>query len=81
VLVVLVPLAIVGVVRTAPFARALLAASVAATAVFYSFYELTPIHPRFLFVVLPVVLVLWAGGAAAALRAVPAQRVVHERQQ
>jgi hypothetical protein len=26
---------------------------------------LTPIHPRFLFVVLPMLFILWAAGAAA----------------
>jgi hypothetical protein len=42
---------------------------VAATAAFYTVYALTPIHPRFLFVVLPIVLVFWAAGAAVIVEA------------
>ena len=37
---------------------------VAGTGVFYSVYAVTNIHPRFLFVVLPPVLVLWCSGLA-----------------
>jgi hypothetical protein len=39
---------------------------VVATAVLYSFYQLTPLHPRFLFVAVPPVFVFWAAGVAAA---------------
>jgi hypothetical protein len=63
VLVVLVPLALLGCFGVRSRAGLLMWPSVAATALFYTFYELTPIHPRFLFVVLPLVLVLWVAGA------------------
>ncbi|HEX7626390.1 MAG TPA: hypothetical protein VF379_04975, partial [Gaiellaceae bacterium] len=63
VVLVLVPLALIGIKRAAPRAAVLLWSCVAVTALFYSFYELTPIHPRFLFVVLPIVLLFWAAGA------------------
>ena len=69
VLLVLVPLALVGTVRASRRMAALLWSCVAATAVLYTFYSLTPLHPRFLFVVLPIVLVFWAAGAAFVVRA------------
>ena len=50
------------------FARAVIAAPIAATAATYSFYDLTPIHPRFLFVMLPMVFILDATALAGALR-------------
>ena len=66
VLVLLVPLAIVGTFAVAPaWRRWLLWLVVAATAAFYSVYAVTDIHPRFLYVVFPVVLVLWAAGIVA----------------
>jgi hypothetical protein len=64
-LLVLVPLAVVGVVvlrRWWP--RSLLAAWVLSNAVFYSFYSFTPQHPRFLFASLPAAFVLGSLGAA-----------------
>ena len=64
VLLALLPLAALGTLRLRRRDAALLWATVLSTALFYTFYELTPLHPRFLFVVLPVVLVLWAAGAA-----------------
>lgn len=68
VLVMLVPLALLGTVRASRRAAALLWSCVAVTATFYTFYLFTPIHPRFLFVVLPIVLVFWAAGAAFVVR-------------
>lgn len=67
VLIVLVPLAAVGLLRCRPLAQVVLGAAIATTAVFYTFYELTPLHPRFLFVVVPMVLMLWTAGAAEIL--------------
>jgi len=69
VLVMLVPLALLGTVRASRRPAALLWSCVAVTATFYTFYLFTPIHPRFLFVVLPIVLVFWAAGAAFVVRA------------
>jgi hypothetical protein len=51
----------------------LLAAEILATAAFYTFYFATPIHPRFLFVVLPLVLVLCVAGACTIVGAVLAR--------
>ena len=51
--------------------RCCLAAAILATAAFYTFYFATPIHPRFLFVVLPLVLVLWAAGVCAVVGKAP----------
>jgi hypothetical protein len=64
VLVVLIPIALLGIVRASRRDATLLWACVAVTAVFYSFYEVTPMHPRFLFVILPIVLVFWAAGVS-----------------
>jgi hypothetical protein len=64
-LLVLVPLAVIGAFAVARSVSVLLAAEILATAAFYTFYFATPIHPRFLFVVLPLVLVLWVAGACA----------------
>jgi hypothetical protein len=64
VLLVLVPVALVGTIRLARPTALLLWSCILTTALFYTFYEPTPLHPRFLFVVLPIVLVLWAAGAA-----------------
>jgi hypothetical protein len=46
--------------------RWLLWLAIAGTGVFYSVYSVTNIHPRFLFVVLPPILVLWCAGIASA---------------
>jgi len=64
VLVAIVPIAVVGILAVRREVAPLLVAAVAVTCVFYSFYQLTPIHPRFLFVVVPLVFVLWAAGAS-----------------
>ena len=68
-LVVLVPLAIVGALVTRRAGSALLSAAILTTAAFYTFYFFTPLHPRFLFVVLPPLLVLWVAGACAVVSA------------
>ncbi|HEY3190475.1 MAG TPA: hypothetical protein VGJ70_23490 [Solirubrobacteraceae bacterium] len=73
-LLLLLPMAIVGTRRVAPRTAALLWSCVLATAAFFSVYEESPDHPRFLFVVLPIVLVLWAAGAAELVAAVSARR-------
>jgi hypothetical protein len=64
VLLALVPIAVLGSVRVDRRVLPLLAGCVAATATLYTFYKLTPLHPRFLFVVLPAVLCFWAAGAS-----------------
>jgi hypothetical protein len=64
VLLVLIPLALVGIRRASRPAAILLWSCVAVTAVFFSLYRVTAIHPRFFFVVLPIVLLFWAAGAA-----------------
>jgi len=64
VLLVLLPLAVVGTRRVERAVAFLLWGCVAVTAAFFSLYQETPEHPRFFFVVLPIVLVLWAAGAA-----------------
>ena len=69
-LVVLVPLAVVGALATRRAGSVLLSAAILLTAAFYSFYFFTPLHPRFLFVVLPPLLVLWVAGACAVVGAV-----------
>lgn len=62
-LLILLPLALLGaVVLPRGYALALLLAFVLANAVFYSFYESTPQHPRFLYASLPPFFVLWAAG-------------------
>jgi hypothetical protein len=61
----LVPLAIVGCLAVAGRAATLLALPALANAVFYSPYKFTALHPRFLFVGLPPVIVLWAAGVCS----------------
>jgi hypothetical protein len=79
VLLVLVPLAVVGALRIARPVAVLLSSCILTTAVFYTFYDPTPRHPRFLFVVLPLVLVLWTAGAAEVVGA--ARRLVRTGEQ
>jgi hypothetical protein len=63
-LLVLVPLAVLGWFALRDWwPRALLGLFVLANAVFYSFYRVTEIHPRFLFASLPALFVLWVAGA------------------
>jgi hypothetical protein len=64
VLAAIVPIALVGLFALRRSIALVLAAAVAVTAGLYTFYEITPGHPRFLFVVVPLVFVAWAAGAA-----------------
>lgn len=69
VLVALVPLGLVGILRARSRPAAVLWSCIGVTALFYTFYQLTPEHPRFLYVVLPIVLVFWAAGAVTVVEA------------
>jgi len=70
-LLVLVPLAALGVARArGAFTRALLVLPVLTNAAFYTGYAYTAEHPRFIYVSLPAVLVLWAAGAVTVVSAV-----------
>lgn len=65
-LLVLLPLALLGVIAVrGRAARALLVLPVVVTAAFYSFYYVTALHPRFLYVTLPLLLTLEAAGAVS----------------
>jgi hypothetical protein len=57
------------------FPRAVIGVPVAVTVATYSLYDVTPLHPRFFYVVLPLVLVLDAGGAVSTLSALRARRL------
>jgi hypothetical protein len=65
-LVLIVPLAAVGAAVLSGRARAMLLVPIGLTVITYSLYQWTPIHPRFFYVVLPLVLVLDAAGIGAA---------------
>jgi hypothetical protein len=66
-LAVLLPVAIVGMLAVrSRFALAMLVVPVAVNAAFYTTYAHTAGHPRFLYVSLPAIFVLWAAGVAAA---------------
>jgi hypothetical protein len=64
-LVLLIPLAAVGAAVISGRARAMLLVPIGLTVITYSCYQWTPIHPRFFYVVLPLVLVLDAAGIVA----------------
>jgi hypothetical protein len=64
-LVLIVPLAAVGAAVISGRARAMLLVPIGLTVITYSCYQWTPIHPRFFYVVLPLVLVLDAAGIRA----------------
>ncbi len=65
VLLLLVPVAVVGLAALDGwYARVLIGGTVVVTAVLYSFYDVTSIHPRFLYVALPCIFVLDAAGVA-----------------
>jgi hypothetical protein len=71
VLIAIVPIALIGALRVRRRVSALLCLSIAVTAGLYTFYKVTPLHPRFLFVVLPMVAILWIaglGGIASSIR-------------
>lgn len=59
----LIPLAVAGTFAIPRRQAAFLWAWILATALFYTFYFYTPLHPRFLLVALPAVFVLWGAGA------------------
>jgi hypothetical protein len=64
-LLVLVPLALVGALALrSQWSRLVLGAWIVGNAVVYSFYAVTPQHPRFLFASLPALFVLWSLGVA-----------------
>ena len=69
-LIVLLPLAIVGCVALQTWVAALLVAAVATNAAFYTFYEHTHLHPRFLYAALPSLFVLIAAGGWLGIRKV-----------
>jgi hypothetical protein len=64
-LAILLPPAILGAIALrSSWAVRLLVAWIVVTAALYSFYRVTPQHPRFLFSVVPPLLILWTVGAA-----------------
>ena len=67
-LLVLLPLALLALALHRTWATALLGLVVAVTAAFYTFYEHTHLHPRFLYVALPSLFVLQAVGGWLVLR-------------
>jgi hypothetical protein len=67
-LLVLLPLALLGLVALRPWAAALVGASIATNALFYTFYEHTHLHPRFLYASLPGLFVLEAAGGWLVIR-------------
>jgi hypothetical protein len=69
-LAVLLPLAIIGLASVAGEAAVLLGGWVVLNTAFYAFVPITAETPRYLFAALPALLVLWAAGAAAVVRAV-----------
>ena len=67
-LLVLLPLALVGLLALRPWAAALLGLGISLSALFYSFYEHTHLHPRFLYGALPALFVLEAAGGWLVIR-------------
>ena len=67
-LLVLLPLALVGLLAVPRWTATLLGAAIATNAVLYTFYEHTHLHPRFLYVALPALFVLQAAGAWLVIR-------------
>ena len=67
-LLVLLPLALLGLFAVSPSQAALLGAAIATNAVLYTFYEHTHLHPRFLYVTLPALFVLQAAGVWLVIR-------------
>ena len=65
----LVPLAVLGALTVTRWKAALLSSWIIATVAFYSTYNGTDIHPRFLYVILPSVFVLWSAGLAVFINA------------
>jgi len=69
-LLVLLPLAVLGSLFLRWWVSALLLAAVATNALFYTFYEHTHLHPRFLYASLPALFVLEAAGGWLGIRKV-----------
>jgi hypothetical protein len=68
-LAIVTPLAVIGAFGLRrPWAVALVVGFVVLNATFYSFYANTALHPRFLYVTLPELFVLWAAGVAVLVR-------------
>jgi len=67
-LLILLPLALLGLFALRPWASTLLGASIATNALFYTFYEHTHLHPRFLYASLPALFVLEAAGGWLVIR-------------
>jgi hypothetical protein len=79
-LLLLVPLAALGAGRLWPgWPFQLLVFWALLNPLFYSFYFVTPLHPRVLFASLPAVFVLWVVGAMTVASALSAQRLVGYR--
>jgi hypothetical protein len=77
VLLLIVPLAAIGTIGVSGvWRRWLLWLVILGTAAFYSVYSVTDIHPRFIYVVFPLVLVLWCAGVAVVGSAVTRRRTV-----
>ncbi len=77
VLLLIVPLAAIGTIGVSGvWRRWLLWLVILGTAAFYSVYSVTDIHPRFLYVVFPLVLVLWCAGVAVVGSAATGRRTV-----
>ena len=72
---ILLPLALLGLVAIARWSAALLGAVIAANVVLYTFYEHTHLHPRFLYVALPALFTLEAAGAWLVIRKVSEARL------
>jgi hypothetical protein len=64
----LLPLALLGLVALRLWASALLGAAIATNVLFYTFYEHTHLHPRFLYASLPALFVLEAAGGWLVIR-------------
>jgi len=75
-LLVLAPLLVVGAFAVRDrWALSVMSTPILVNAVVYSFYDVTPLHPRFLYVALPFVFVLEAAGAVAVADAVRRRRL------
>ena len=77
-LAIVLPLAVLGAfgVRR-PWALAVTVAFLLVNAAFYSFYANTALHPRFLYVTLPELFVLWAAGVAVVAERAAVLRPAH----
>jgi len=67
-LLVLLPLALLGLAAVSRWSAALLGSAIATNVALYTFYEHTHLHPRFLYVTLPALFALEAAGAWLVIR-------------